>query len=215
MPGGEGELVHGDDRPGVDLDDVGVDVEFAQRLLEDGGFFADELFLALGVAVLGVGQAVPAREMIFAQLLGPGGRSGCRGFSMLGRLTMMSVRGAAGLGGGLGGWLRVRLLASSFSSTAVSVLRIYRRGFGFFVCDFGIARDEAGEGGEFWEPGKENWNRGLRTLKLEQASIARAEAWKTRSSAARRRPRKIAVMRASRVPTVLKWVGDRRRRRCR
>ena len=40
-----------------------------QRLLEHGGLFADEFFLACGEAVLGFGEAIPAGQMIFAQFL--------------------------------------------------------------------------------------------------------------------------------------------------
>ena len=77
-----------------------------QRLLEDGRLLADELLLALGVAVLGIVQASPRRAGGTRPVpSGCGGGAICRGFSMLGSLTMMSLRISGGFGGG-------RLLAS-------------------------------------------------------------------------------------------------------
>jgi hypothetical protein len=41
-PGASASSYIGDDRPGVDLDDVALDVEFLQRLLEARRLLADE-----------------------------------------------------------------------------------------------------------------------------------------------------------------------------
>ena len=72
----QADLVHRDDRAGVDLDDAGVDVEFLERLLEHGGHLADERLLALGEPVLGFFEEVPVGQVILAQFLRRGRRRG-------------------------------------------------------------------------------------------------------------------------------------------
>ena len=68
-PGANAQLVHRDNRPGVDLHHVRIDAEFLERLLQHGRHFADERFLTFGVAVLGFFQAVPRRQVVLAQFL--------------------------------------------------------------------------------------------------------------------------------------------------
>ena len=53
------ELVHRDDRARVDLDDVGINIEFAKGLLENRSHLADERFLALDVTVFGFFETFP------------------------------------------------------------------------------------------------------------------------------------------------------------
>ena len=93
MPGGERELVHRDDRAGVDLDDVGVDVELLQRLLEHRRPCSrTNALLALGVAVLGVGEHVPAGSWYSPSSFGGGGAVRFAA-SQAARRTTMSFRG--------------------------------------------------------------------------------------------------------------------------